>query len=263
MPSSSPDRRGRAPPRSAASRSPTAIWYSARSAASRARCRPSQRPRASAGPLTAPASIARNSVAISTAASAASRPLLAGPAAARSTACSTESVVSTPKAIGTPVAAAASLMPCAAAEAMYSKCGVPPRITQPRQTTAAGRRCVADVAGRGGDLERARHPHHVDVRVGHARFGQRLARAGEQPRGDEVVPARDDDGEPGAPAPRSALEGRHTAIAPSTPPCASRGTRACLRACRRSTATRPNSVASRCCASASGISAPWCTASRM
>src|SRR5204862_7673172 len=48
------------------------------------------------------------SVAISTAAMAASQPLLAGPATARSNASSTEFVVSTPKVIGTPVAAAAS-----------------------------------------------------------------------------------------------------------------------------------------------------------
>ena len=79
----------------------------------------------------------RCSVAISTAATAASQPLLPGPSPARSSASSTELVVSTPKVIGTPVAAAASVMPCAHADAMYSKCGVSPRIRQPRQTTAA------------------------------------------------------------------------------------------------------------------------------
>jgi hypothetical protein len=48
-------------------------------------------------------------------------------------------VVSTPKAIGMPVAAAASVRPCDTAEEMYSKCGVSPRIRQPRQITASKR----------------------------------------------------------------------------------------------------------------------------
>src|SRR5580693_340215 len=74
---------------------------------------------------------------------AASHPLLEGPAPARSSASSTELVVRTPKVIGTPVEAAASAMPCEAADAMYSKCAVAPLIKQPRQTTAAKRPCSA------------------------------------------------------------------------------------------------------------------------
>src|SRR5512132_2838999 len=61
------------------------------------------------------------SSAISIAASAASRPLLAAPGAARSSASSTELVVRTPNAIGTAVASAALVIPCATADAMYSK----------------------------------------------------------------------------------------------------------------------------------------------
>src|SRR5581483_5262937 len=77
--------------------------------------------------------------AISNAASAASRPLLSGPSPARASASSTEFVVSTPSAIGTPVAAAPAVRPWATAEQMYSKCGVSPRITHPRQTIAWNR----------------------------------------------------------------------------------------------------------------------------
>src|SRR5438445_171730 len=56
--------------------------------------------------------------AISIAATAASRPLLDGPSPARASASSTEFVVSTPNAIGTPVAAEPAASPCATAEQM-------------------------------------------------------------------------------------------------------------------------------------------------
>src|SRR5262249_40413663 len=79
----------------------------------------------------------RNSFAISRAASAAPRPFLSPPLRERSTACSSVKVVNTPKAIGTPVAAAACMMPFEAASAMYSKCIVSPLIRQPRQTIAS------------------------------------------------------------------------------------------------------------------------------
>src|ERR1043165_8500607 len=82
-------------------------------------------------------SMLRKSFAISSAAAAASRPLFPAPAPERSTACSSVSVVSTPKAIGTPGAEAARAMPCVAASAMYSKCIVSPLMRQPRQTTAS------------------------------------------------------------------------------------------------------------------------------
>src|SRR5262249_46208033 len=75
--------------------------------------------------------------AISMAAAAASHPLLDGSSAARSSASSTEFVVSTPNAMGTPVAADADVSPCATAAAMKSKCGVAPRTRQPRHTTAS------------------------------------------------------------------------------------------------------------------------------
>src|SRR5262245_43811692 len=75
--------------------------------------------------------------AISIAAFAASQPLLDGPSPARSSASSAELVVRTPNAIGTPVAPAASVRPCATAEAMKSKCGVAPLIRHPRHTIAS------------------------------------------------------------------------------------------------------------------------------
>src|SRR6185436_12817526 len=81
----------------------------------------------------------RYSAAISIAAAAASRPLLSGPGPDRAAACASSSVVSTPKAIGMPVSPAAAVMPCATAEAMWSKCGVSPRMMQPRQTMASKR----------------------------------------------------------------------------------------------------------------------------
>ena len=55
----------------------------------------------------------------------------------RIAACSSVNVVSTPKAMGTPVAVPASMIPCETAEAMYSKCIVSPLIRHPRQTTAS------------------------------------------------------------------------------------------------------------------------------
>ena len=75
-------------------------------------------------------------------------PCCAGPSPARSSASSTEFVVSTPNVIGTPVAAAAAVRPCATADAMYSKCGVSPRIRQPRQTTASKRAALGRVLRR-------------------------------------------------------------------------------------------------------------------
>ena len=77
-------------------------------------------------------------------------------ARARSSASSTELVVSTPNAIGTPVAAAAAVSPCATADAMYSKCGVSPRMRQPRQTTASKRARLRRALRRDRNLERAR-----------------------------------------------------------------------------------------------------------
>ena len=132
---------------------------------------------------------------ISTAASAASRPLLPSPGTARSSASSTELVVSTPKVIGTPVAAAAAVIPCAQAEAMYSKCGVAPRIRQPRQTTASTRPSFGHTLRRNRNLEGARHAQKRNVVVGKAGLAQRLLGAVQQALGDEVVEARHDDGD--------------------------------------------------------------------
>src|SRR5215469_16002927 len=67
----------------------------------------------------------------------ASPPLLPPVVAARCSACSIESTVSTPNITGTPLSRAACCSPRAHSPATYSKWGVPPRITQPSATTAS------------------------------------------------------------------------------------------------------------------------------
>src|SRR5262249_18227086 len=79
-------------------------------------------------------------LAISTAAIAASAPLLPAVVPARSTACSIVFVVSTPKVTATPRSCASSATratPDAHSPATYSKCGVEPRITQPSAIAAS------------------------------------------------------------------------------------------------------------------------------
>ena len=75
--------------------------------------------------------------AISITASAASAPLLPWSPPARASAWASSSVVSTPKPTGTPVSRMISRTPSVTARHTYSKCGVPPRITTPRVTTAS------------------------------------------------------------------------------------------------------------------------------
>src|SRR6185437_14620249 len=79
------------------------------------------------------------SPAISSAAAMDSAPLLSPVVAARSRACSTVLTVRTPKMTGTPVSRLASCSPRAHSPETYSKCGVSPRMTQPRATTASYR----------------------------------------------------------------------------------------------------------------------------
>src|SRR4051812_26282578 len=79
----------------------------------------------------------RSSDTISIAVSAASSPLCPSLPPSRSSACSRVSTVSTPKITGTPVSSAARVMPAAASLATNSKCGVSPRTTAPRHTTAS------------------------------------------------------------------------------------------------------------------------------
>lgn len=76
-------------------------------------------------------------LAISTAAVAASHPLLPCLPPARSSACSRVLVVRTPKVQGTPDSRATCCRPRADSPATYSKWGVSPRITAPRHTTAS------------------------------------------------------------------------------------------------------------------------------
>src|SRR5262249_9921050 len=80
---------------------------------------------------------------ISTQAAAASAPLLPALVPARSIACSTVSQVSTPKVIAQSLESDTSPIPFATCEATYSKCGVPPRMTAPRQTTPESPPCAA------------------------------------------------------------------------------------------------------------------------
>src|SRR5438105_4490491 len=85
----------------------------------------------------------RSSDAISTAAMAASAPLLPCLPPARSSACSTLSVVRIPNPDGMPVMAWIDATPRAASSATRSKCAVSPRITAPTHTTASTDPCSA------------------------------------------------------------------------------------------------------------------------
>src|SRR5690606_4424739 len=121
----------------------------ARGAAARAHVRrrprvPRDPPRGAGRPgrrLRSPLSGGRRSAlarcAISIAASAASTPLLPCSPPARASAWSTSSQVSTPNATGTSVSRTISRTPSVTALHTYSKCGVPPRITTPRVTSAS------------------------------------------------------------------------------------------------------------------------------
>ena len=128
--------------------------------------------------------------AISIAATAASCPLLPVPSPARASASSTELVVSTPNAIGTPVAAAAVVRP----------------VRHRRRDVFEVRRLAANQAAeaddgveapalrgvlrRQRDLERARHAHDRDVVRRDAGGRERRQRAGLQAVGHEVVVLR-------------------------------------------------------------------------
>ena len=171
---------------------PTSHWYSACRAATRARCRAptasgvrrlatlTVRPHARQQPRHLDGGFGRLA------------PLVAGPATARSSASSAELVVSTPNAIGTRVLDSAAVMPCAHADEMYSKCGVAPRIRQPRQTTPATRP-VAAMPPRRAESRRRPAPSALRRRPPPRRPRPAPLRAGEQPLGDEVVEAGDDD----------------------------------------------------------------------
>ena len=68
------------------------------------------------------------------------------------------------------------MMPCATADEMYSKCGVAPRITQPRQTIASKRPDSAAQRAACGSSNAPGTREHLDVRRGRARFRERRAR---------------------------------------------------------------------------------------
>src|SRR6202163_677756 len=110
------------------------------------------RHRAGAGiALDPPAHVSRRSrLAIASAVSSASPPLLSASGAARSSACARVSTVSTPKLTGTPVSSITRCRPCAHWPATNSKCAVSPRITQPRATTASTSPCSASALAASG-----------------------------------------------------------------------------------------------------------------
>ena len=72
--------------------------------------------------------------------------------------------------------------PCATADAMYSKCGVSPRMRQPRQTTASNAAAWRPRLRRQRNLEGARHADHRDVPVRRRR--PRRARPARPPAAD-------------------------------------------------------------------------------
>jgi hypothetical protein len=76
---------------------------------------------------------------ISSAAIAASHPLFPAFVPARSSACSMDSVVSTPKLTGRSSSAEICATPLATPPETYSKCGVAPRITAPRAMSPSKR----------------------------------------------------------------------------------------------------------------------------
>src|SRR4029453_434335 len=80
---------------------------------------------------------ARRTCTISSAVTAASYPLLPASPPARASACSMVSVVSTPNATGRSWPRATAAIPLAASPATKSKCGVSPRTTAPRHTSAS------------------------------------------------------------------------------------------------------------------------------
>ena len=89
-----------------------------------------------------------------------------------------------------------SVSPCATADEMYSKCGVSPRIRQPRQTIASNRPLSAACCAASGISKAPGTRTTVTSRRRDAGRGQRRQRAGLQPVGDEVVVLRHDDREP-------------------------------------------------------------------
>ena len=181
---------------------------------------------------------------------AASRPLFDGPGAARSSASSAELVVSTPNAIGTPVLAAAAVMPCAHADAMYSKCGVAPRIRQPRQTTACDLAGLGDALRRHRNLERARHAQHLDV--ARRRCRRRAAPPARRSSRRSVTKSLKR---------ATTMATRITCLARR--PCASRETPWCLPSCRRTRRSRRTARSRGTGRPRAAPSSPWCTASRM
>ena len=76
-------------------------------------------------------------------------------------------------------------MPFDTSPATYSKCGVPPRITQPKVTTPRTGRPSTTLRTSPDELERARAAVDVDRVVVHAVAHQRVERAVEQRLGDE------------------------------------------------------------------------------
>ena len=143
--------------------------------------------------------------AISIAATAASHPLLPVPSPARASASSTELVVSTPNAIGTPVAAAA----VGQAVRHRRRDVLEVRRLAANQAAEADDRVEAPALGgvlrRQRNLEGARHADDRDVARRDAGRGQRRERAGLQPVGDEVVVLRHDEREAEARPPPASL----------------------------------------------------------
>ena len=115
----------------------------------------------------------------------------AGPA--RSAACDSVSVVSTPNAIGMPVSPAASMIPCATADEMYSKCGVAPRMTQPRQTIGIEPAGLCSASAPPAAVRTRPERELLDIAGRRPGFSERGARARGERVGDRLVEPGDDD----------------------------------------------------------------------
>ena len=111
-------------------------------------------------------------------------------------ACSTVSVVSTPKITGTPVSRPTWAVPLVTSAAIMSKWGVPPRITAPSTTTPAYLPGLGHLLGHLGQFEGAGYPEEVDLGFAAAMAEDAIHGAAHQAIHDEFVEPCGHQGEP-------------------------------------------------------------------
>ena len=148
------------------------------------------------GPLNRPfsnAASAQSTPLLPRCAPAASLPVVDSYPPDRATACSSELQVKMPNSTGVWQSTASWDKALLTALLIYWSCVVSPRMTAPKQITAAYCSDSASVPAIRRDLERAGHPSHVDILLRHAALGQRFHRPVQKPRGYRLVEPRNDD----------------------------------------------------------------------